>query len=107
MRQLFLVIASIFTVLSVVFAFLPLGTLALIPIGIALVFGFLTLKKSNENQAKWVKGFLFSTFLSLLFVIGKEVFTKDEVAVDKQFETEKVESKNNAQKELEELEDLE
>jgi intracellular septation protein A len=107
MRQLFLVIASIFTVLSVVFAFLPLGTLALIPIGIALVFGFLTLKKSNENQAKWVKGFLFITFLSLLFVIGKEVFTKDEVEVDQQFETEKVESKNNAQKELEELEDLE
>jgi intracellular septation protein A len=107
MRQLFLVIASIFTVLSVVFAFLPLGTLALIPIGIALIFGFLTLKKSNENQAKWVKGFLFITFLSLLFVIGKEVFTKDEVEVDQQFETEKVESKNNAQKELEELEDLE
>lgn len=107
MRQLFLVIASIFTVLSVVFAFLPLGTLALIPIGIALIFGFLTLKKSNENQAKWVKGFLFIAFLSLLLVIGKEVFTKDEVEVDQQFETQKVESKNNAQKELEELEDLE
>ena len=54
MRQLFLVIASIFTVLSVVFAFLPLGTLALVPIGIALLFGFLALKKSDTKQAKWV-----------------------------------------------------
>lgn len=104
MRQLFLVIASIFTVLSVVFAFLPLGTLALVPIGIALLFGFLALKKSNVKQAKWVKVMLFVSILSLVFVVGKEFLTKDEVEVDKQFDAKKVESKKEAQKELEELE---
>lgn len=104
MRQLFLVIASIFTVLSGVFAFLPLGTLALIPIGIALFFGFLTLKKSNENQAKWVKVLLIVSVLSLVFVVGKEFFTKDKVEVDQQFDAKKVESKKEAQKELEGLE---
>jgi intracellular septation protein A len=104
MRQLFLVIASIFTVLSVVFAFLPLGTLALVPIGIALLFGFLALKKSDTKQAKWVKVLLVVSVLSLVFVVGKEFLTKDEVEVDKQFDVKKLESKKEAQKELEDLE---
>ena len=104
MRQLFLVIASIFTVLSVVFAFLPLGTLALIPVGIALLFGFLALKKSDTKQAKWVKVLLVVSVLSLVFVVGKEFLTKDEVEVDSQFEAKKFESKQEAQKELEDLE---
>ena len=104
MRQLFLVIASIFTVLSVVFALLPLGTLALIPVGIALLFGFLALKKSDTKQAKWVKVLLVVSVLSLVFVVGKEFLTKDEVEVDKQFDVKKLESKKEAQKELEDLE---
>ena len=104
MRQLFLVIASIFTVLSVVFAFLPLGTLALVPIGVALLFGFLALKKSDTKQAKWVKVLLVVSVLSLVFVVGKEFLTKDEVQVDQQFDAKKVESKKEAQKELEGLE---
>jgi intracellular septation protein A len=104
MRQLFLVIASIFTVLSVVFAFLPLGTLALVPIGIALLFGFLALKKSDTKQAKWVKVLLVVSVLSLVFVVGKEFLTKDEVELDKQFDVKNLESKKDAQKELEDLE---
>jgi hypothetical protein len=104
MRKLVLGITIFFTTLSVVFAFLPLGTLALIPAGIALIFGFLALKKSNTSQAKWVKVFLTITFLCLVFVIGKEIFTQDEVEIDQQFETQKAESKNEAQKELENLE---
>lgn len=107
MRQLFLGIAIIFSVLSVIFAFLPLGTLALIPVGIALVFGFLALKKSDVGQTKWVKIVLAITVLSLVFVVGKEVFSNDEVEADQQFDNQKVQSKQEAQKELEDLEDLE
>ncbi len=106
MRKLFLVITIIFTTLSIVFAFLPLGTLALIPVGIALVFGFLALNKSDAKQVKLVKLLLLISILSLVVVIGKEVFTKDEVEVDKQFEEKKIESKKEAQKDLEELEEL-
>lgn len=104
MRKLFLGITIFFTTLSVVFAFLPLGTLALIPVGVALLFGFLALKKSDVSQAKWVKVLLIITTLSLVFVIGKEIFTKDVVAVDQQFDNNKVSSKKEAQKELEDLE---
>lgn len=104
MRQLFLVIASIFTVLGVVFTFLPLGTLALLPIGIGMLFGFIALKKSDVKQAKWVKVLLVISVIALVFVVGKELFTKDEVEVDSQFEAKKLESKQEAQKELEDLE---
>lgn len=104
MRQLYLGITVFFTILSAVFAFLPLGTLALIPIGMALIFGFLAIKKSDLSQAKWVKLFLAITILSLLIVVGKAIFITDAVEKDQQFETQKLESKNEAQKELEELE---
>ncbi len=106
MRKLFLVITSIFATLSIVCAFLPLGTLALIPVGIALVFGFLALNKSDAKQGKLVKLLLLISLVSLAVVIGKEVFTKDEVEVDKQFEEKKIESKKEAQQDLEELEEL-
>jgi len=106
MRKLFLVITIIFTALSIVFAYLPLGTLALIPIGIAILFGFLALKKSDFKQQKAVKVILLFAILSLVFVVGKEIFTKDEVVVDKQFDTKKIESKKEAKKDLEELDGL-
>ncbi len=104
MKKIVFVMASVFTFLSVLFAILPLGTLALIPIGIALILGLLALKKSEANQTKWIKIVLAITVLSLVFVIGKEVFTKDEVQVDQQFNATKEASKQEAQKELEELE---
>jgi energy-coupling factor transporter transmembrane protein EcfT len=106
MRKLFLVLASIFTTLSILFAFLPLGTLALIPIGIAILFGFLALKKSDLKQQKAIKVILLFAILSLVVVVGKEIFMKDEVEVDKQFDTKKTESKKEAKKDLEELDDL-
>ena len=106
MRKLFLVLAIIFTALSIVFAYLPLGTLALIPIGIAILFGFLALKKSDIKQQKVVKVTLLFAILSLVAVVGKEVFTKDEVVIDKQFDTKKVESEKEAKKDLEDLEGL-
>jgi energy-coupling factor transporter transmembrane protein EcfT len=106
MRKLFLVLAIIFTALSIVFAYLPLGTLALIPIGIAILFGILALKKSDIKQQKVVKVILLFAILSLVFVVGKEIFTKDEVVIDKQFDTKKVESKKEAKKDLEELDGL-
>ena len=100
MKKIVFVMARVFTFLSVLFAILPLGTLALIPIGIALIFGLLAIKKSEANQTKWIKIVLAITVLSLVFVIGKEVFTKDEVQVDQQFNATKEASKQEAQKEL-------
>jgi hypothetical protein len=45
--------------------------------------------------------------LSLITIAGKEFFIKDEVAKDTTFEKQKIATKKEAEKELEELEDLE
>jgi hypothetical protein len=108
MRKLFLVLAIAFTVLAIVFSVLPLDTIAFLPIGLALVFCLLLLKKSEDNQKTLPKILLFICALSSAFVIGKTLLIKDEVVEDTQFEQQKIETKQEAKKELEELEnDLE
>jgi predicted histidine transporter YuiF (NhaC family) len=107
MRKLFLIFACIFTVLALVFSFMPMDTLAFLPIGLALIFSLLLLKKSENQQKKIPKIFLFLSVLCSIFVVGKTIFIKDEVAKDAQFEEQKVKTKTEAKKELEEIEGLE
>jgi EamA domain-containing membrane protein RarD len=108
MRKLFITIASIFATLGLVFSFLPLGTIALIPILIALVFAFLALKKSIEIADKKVpKILLLVSIIAMAIVLGKEAFLKDKVEVDNQFEKEVIKSENEAKQDLEDLESLE
>jgi len=104
MRKLLVILACLFTILSVAFSALPLGTLALLPIGLALILSFLTLKKSTDSQKKLPKILLAIAGISLLFVIGKEVFVKEEVAKDVQFEKTIQQSKMEDKKDLEDLE---
>jgi len=108
MRKLFLILGSVFTVLAIVFSVMPLDTLAFLPIGLALLFGLLLLKKSDENQKKLPNILLFVSVLCSVFVLGKTLIIKDEVVKDKQFEQQKVETQQEAKQELEDLEkDLE
>jgi len=108
MRKLFITIASIFATLGLVFSFLPLGTIALIPILIALVFAFLALKKSTEIADKKVpKILLLVSIIAMAIVLGKEALLKDKVEVDNQFEKEVIKSENEAKQDLEDLESLE
>lgn len=108
MRKLFLALAIVFTVLAIVFSALPLDTIAFLPIGLALIFCLLLLKKSNDSQKMLPKILLFICALSSVFVLGKTLLIKDEVVQDTQFEQQKIETKQEAKKELEELEnDLE
>ena len=108
MRKLFLVLAIVFTALAIIFSVLPFDTIAFLPIGLALLFCLLLLRKSNDNQKTLPKILLFIAVLSSAFVVGKTLLIKDEVVQDTQFEQQKVETKIEAKKELEELEnDLE
>lgn len=107
MRKLFLILAIIFGALGVAFTILPLDTLAFLPIGLALVFGLVTLKKSEETQKKFPKTVLFIAALCSVVVLGKMLLIEDEIATDTQFEQQKIETKKEAQKELEELEGIE
>lgn len=107
MRKLFLILALVLTMLALVFAILPMDTLAFLPIGLALVFSLLLLRKSEESQKKFPKILLFVGVLCSAFVMGKILLIKDEVAKDTKFEEQKIENKKEAQKDLEELEGLE
>ncbi|NNT70778.1 hypothetical protein HKT18_00985 [Flavobacterium sp. IMCC34852] len=107
MRKLFLILTVIFSALGIAFTILPMDTLAFLPIGLALIFGLLTLKKSEESEKKFPKILLVIGALCSLVVIGKTLLIEDEIATDTQFEQQKIETKQEAQKELEELEGLE
>ncbi|MGL2962364.1 hypothetical protein ACSVH2_00930 [Flavobacterium sp. RSB2_4_14] len=107
MRKVILLLAIIFTVLAIVFSALPMDTLAFLPIGTALLFSLLLLKKSEYEQKRFPKSLLFICALCSVFVLGKTLFIKDKVEVDQKFELQKIETKEEAKKELEEIEGLE
>lgn len=107
MRILLIVLAVIFTVLGVAFTILPMDTLAFLPIGLAMVFGLLALRKTEGKQKKLANGLLIISAVCTMVVIGKAMFVEDKVEKDPEFEKQKIENKQEAKKELEELEGLE
>lgn len=104
MRKLFIVLAIIFAILGIVFAVLPLGTLALLPVGLALIFAFIAFLQSDADQKKLPKWILIVAGLTLIVVIGKVTLIKDEVAKDEEFELKKIETQKEDLKDLEDLE---
>ena len=87
---------------------MPLDTIAFLPVGLGIIFCLLLLKKSDANQKKLPNFLLILCVLSSVFVLGKTLLIKDEVVKDVKFEKEKIETKKEAKKELENLEkDLE
>jgi len=103
MRKILISSASFFALLGVVLTILPFGTIALLPIVLALVLALFAFRISNLNQRRFTRIILIISAVTLLVVIGKDIFVKDVVAVDKQFEKNKVESKKDDIKELEGL----
>ena len=103
MKKSLIYFAVFFAVLGIVFAILPMGTIALLPIVIALIFSFLSFKFSAAKRKKISGIVLVVAALTLLVVVGKEIFIKDEVVLDKQFEQKKIESQQEDIKDLEGL----
>jgi EamA domain-containing membrane protein RarD len=102
MNRFLIILSLVFGVLGVVLTILPFGTLALIPIALAFIFALITVFRQREKLLP--KLVLLIVFANFLTVIGKEVFIKDVVEVDEQFETIKQQSEQEAQKDLEGLE---
>jgi Ca2+/Na+ antiporter len=107
MRKTFLILSCVFAFLSILFSVLPLDTLAFVPIGLAIICLVVTFIKSDVSQRVWPKRLFMITYICAAFVLIKTYFVKDEVAVDQQFEQQKIETKQEAKKDLEELEGLE
>ncbi len=77
---------------------------ASVPIILAIVLALVAMWKSNDNQKKIPKWILVIALAILVLVTVKVVFVKDKVVVDQQFIQENVDSKEEAQQELEGLE---
>lgn len=107
MKTLYLVLAILFTALGVVFTVLPMDTLAFLPIGLAMIFGLLALRKTEGKQKKIANVLLVIGAICSVTVIGKAMFIEDKVEKDPEFEKQKIENNQEAKKELEELEGLE
>ena len=103
MRKFFVILSVFFAVFGIIFAALPLGTIAFLPIGLTILFAFLILFVSEPDQKKLPKWILSIAVLTFLIVMGKVVFIQDKVETDKQFEQQKIESKKENQKDLEGL----
>ncbi len=106
MRKLLIVLTIILAIIGIVFTILPMGTLAFIPVGSAILLSIIAIILSKENQKMLPKYLLLASFIVFLAVVAKDVFVKDKIVTDQQFDEKKVESKQEAKKELEELEDL-
>lgn len=104
MRKLFLILTVFFLILAIAFTLLPMGTIALVPIALALSFSLILLKKSEVNQQKLPLWLLTLSAICSFAVILKVILIKDKVEVDQKFEQQKIETKIEAKKELEELE---
>jgi uncharacterized membrane protein (GlpM family) len=103
MRKAFIIIASIFAVIGVIFTFLPLGTIPLFPIAIAIITSLIAFKLSTVDKKRFPRIILLISIISFLVVIGKAVLIKDKVVLDQQFEIKKEESKKEDIKDLEGL----
>jgi 4-hydroxybenzoate polyprenyltransferase len=103
MRKFIIISAVIFGLLGIIFTILPLGTIAFIPIGITFILSGIAIQKSKNSQRKLPKIVMFVSVLTFLVVIGKVIFIKDVIKMDKQFELKKEESKKEDIKDLEGL----
>ena len=106
MRKVYNILAVLFLLISIVFAVLPMGTLAVLPVALALIFSGLAFFISEADAKKFPKILLILSVILLVVVLAKAMMP-DEVATDTEFEQKKIESKNEDLKDLEELEGLE
>jgi uncharacterized membrane protein len=104
MRKTFITLSITLTIISIIFSVLPLGTLALAPIILAIIVIFIAFKKSPLTERKLPKRLFIVVYLCAIMVVGKTFLLKDKVATDTKFEQQKAETKQEAKKELEDLE---
>ena len=106
MRKLLIILSIIFAIAGIIFTILPMGTIAFLPVSIAIISSVLAIVKSGATQKTFPKILLLCAIVIFLADVAKDVLFKDKVSVDQQFIQEKQDSKQEAQKELEELEGL-
>lgn len=105
MRQLFIILGLITSILAVALSVTPLSKIAFIPAIVALVFGLIAFYFSRQKQypKKSIQLIFLLTIISLSITTYKAVFSQVEVGDVKGLE---IKEKESEEKAIEELEDL-
>ena len=107
MKTIFNVLAIVFLALGLAFTILPLGTIAFLPVGIALFFAAVALFIAKEGGKKLSFALLVVSFALGLAVVVKNVFIADTVAIETEEELlKRDQSEQENMMELEELDSL-
>ncbi|MBU3821550.1 FUSC family protein [Flavobacteriaceae bacterium XHP0103] len=108
MKQVFIILGLTAAIIATVFAILPISNLAIFPAIAAFIFGLIAfyLSKKTGSVKKIIQFTFLLTIVSLSVSIYKAIFIKAEVANTEELIQKEDESKQEAIKELEEL-DLE
>ncbi|KAA1246116.1 hypothetical protein [Aquimarina sp. RZ0] len=106
MRIVLISIAAIAAVLGIIMAILPFGTIGILPGVIALITGLgaYFLSKKQQKPQKLSVLFLVIGVLVMISSGSKSLWVKDEIAEDKEFQQKEENSKEEAIKELKEIE---
>jgi len=108
MRILFIALALITAIISIILAVLPLEKIAIIPGIIALVFASIGFFLSKKVGTKFIKFTLLLISIAFLIIVFKLVFAEDsQVTLDENFIEQNEKSEEKAIEELEDLEDFE
>ena len=103
MRKFLIILTIFFLVFSLIFVILPMGTIALLPTGLALAGGILAFVKSEPALRKMPKWLMITAIALFVVALGKVIFVKNEAENDQVFLQEQIQSTEEAQQELEEL----
>lgn len=105
MRALLIIIAIITTIVALALAILPFGNLALIPIGIALIFTFLAMKQLQKDGKSTgiIKIVFLAIIIALSLTLYRSLFTTNEVLETEQTIKNEKQSEEDAIKELEDI----
>ena len=106
MRKFLLILTIFFLVFSLIFVILPMGTIALLPTGLALAGGILAFVKSEPALRKMPKWLMITAIALFVVALGKVIFVKNEAENDQVFLQEQIQSTEEAQQELEELDEM-
>jgi ABC-type polysaccharide transport system permease subunit len=106
MRKVFIVLASLSSITALVLTYLPMGTIALIPVALAVVFSLLAMRREKEKSQVFPKVLFFLSVVIFLTIIAKDVFVEDKIVDDQQFIQEKQESVQDAKILLEGLDSV-
>ncbi len=105
-RIVFILIAAIAAFIGIIMAILPLGTIGILPGGIAAIVG-LAAYGISKKQEKPTKVALLFVVIGILVVItsgSKSIWSKDEIADDQELVQKEEESKKEAIEDLKEIE---